>query len=100
MKDPAFVFEALARFAFNDCLKAQDPWGIAKQEKYSVFTDKNRISEAKMVLGKVFVGVLLRNNSLEAEHKLLKLEERKNDCNNQSDFSQIIHDAHRILELI
>lgn len=100
MTDPAYLYETLARYAFNDCLKAQDPWGIAKQEKYNVFIAEERLQEARKVLEKVFVGLLLRPNQKKNQELLLKLEDKINSCQSQNDFVNIISEACKICELV
>ncbi len=100
MTDPAYIYETLARYAFNDCLKADDPWGIAKQEKYNVFINEDRLQEAIKVLEKVFVGLLLRTNQKEQVELLLKLEMKISICKTQNDFIQLIGEAYKICELV
>lgn len=100
MIDPAYLYEQLARYAFNNCSKAKDPWGIAKQEYYSVFVEAHRLNEAKLILGKVFVGLLLKQNSTEDTQKFLVLEDKIHHCKNQTDFLKLINKAFTISELI
>lgn len=97
MNDPAYLYEQLARHAFNDCLKASDPWGIAKQETYAVFMNENRIEEARKVLNKVFVGLLLRESK--NTEKLLALESKIPKCGSQTEFLDLISKAFSICDL-
>jgi hypothetical protein len=100
MTDPAYIYETLARYAFNDCLKADDPWGIAKQEKYNVFINEDRLQEAIKVLEKVFVGLLLRTKQKEQVELLVKLEMKIPICKTQNDFIQLMDKAFKICDLV
>lgn len=95
--DISFVYEKLARFAFR-CQRLGDPWKIATQDKHVAFCDVNRNEEAKQMLQRVIIALILSAKTQPDIDKLLLLEKEINNCQTQQDFNRIIMDAYKITE--
>ena len=90
------IYENVARFAFNDCNKYGDPWGIAAQEKHQAFCSIDRINEAHQIMSRIYVGLILR---MKSEEKILHEFEKNNfKCKNQKEFNTQIELTYNVIE--
>jgi uncharacterized protein YpuA (DUF1002 family) len=95
--DPAFRFEDLARFTFDNCLKYKDPWGYAAQEVYINFTDKIDL-KAKRILSTILNKLVYDYKDKNVSNRLKEIEESIWTITKQTDAIKIIDDTIKALE--
>lgn len=94
--DPAFRFEDLARFAFDNCSKYGDPWGYAAQEVYSNFIPNIEL-KGKRILSTILNKLIYDNRNNQVCEKLKQVENSIWNANSQNDAIDIIN---RTIELL
>lgn len=95
--DPAFRYEDLARFAFDNCLKYGDPWNYAAQEVYANFM-KNIDLKGKRILSTILNKLIFDNRNKAIYKDLIKIEEVIWTINLQEDAIAVIDKTINILE--
>jgi hypothetical protein len=96
-KEPAFRFEDLARAAFNNCKKQEDPFGIAAQEVYNSLAPKPTL-RGKRALSKVLIKKIIDYPVNEQLDDLISLENDIWNIKNQNDVNKIIEDTIQIFQ--
>ena len=87
--DPAFRFEDLARYAFDNCPKYGDPWGYAAQEVYINFVP-NIEQKGQRILSTILNKLIYDNRNNRTCEELKKVENLIWSANSQSDAIAII----------
>lgn len=73
--DPAFLYEGLARAAFDNCSKRGDPYKYAAQEVYGNFVDEIKL-RGRRALAAVIAKVIIDHKSNQQALKvLIKLDD-------------------------
>jgi len=94
--DPAFRFEDLARFAFDNCPKYGDPWGYAAQAVYNNFIPNVEL-KGKRILSTILNKLIYDNRYNNICSELLKIENSIWSANSQSDAINIINKTIELL---
>ncbi|MGS2741055.1 hypothetical protein [Sinomicrobium sp. M5D2P17] len=97
--DPGFRYEGLARAAFNNCKKYNDPFKIAAQEIYGDFVPVPNL-DGKKALSKVLVKIIIDYPETKYQDDLLQLEENIWVSKTQDDIIAIIDSTIDILGII
>lgn len=95
--DPAFRFEDLARYAFDNCPKYGDPWGYAAQEVYNNFIPTIEL-KGKRILSTVLNKLIFDNRNNKICDDLKNVENSIWSANSQSDAINIIDKTIELLK--
>lgn len=87
--DPAFRFEHLARFAFDNCLKYGDPLHYAAQEVYANFVPNIEL-KGKRILSTIITKLIFDNKNNNNCKDLIEIENSVWTATSQHDAIQII----------
>lgn len=96
--DAGIEFEKLARAAFNNCNKGQDPWGYTSQDRFAIFIQEPIIVGQRM-LSTIFIAAIMNPKYKEHISALKKLENEVWKSTTQEQFITIIDSANELLEL-
>ncbi|MCF8227364.1 MAG: hypothetical protein K9J24_00325 [Bacteroidales bacterium] len=96
--DPAMRYEGLARAAFDNCDKYDDPWKYAAQEKYNQFVKEVSIG-GKRMLSTILLKIIFDYLNHSEVDKLIALEKSIWDATEQDQIIEIIDSASEILEM-
>jgi|JI7StandDraft_1071085.scaffolds.fasta_scaffold95004_3 hypothetical protein len=91
--DPAFRYEDLARFAFDNCNKYGDPWRYASQEVYTNFISGIDLKGQRIL--STILSILIYNNRGNSKicEKLIQIENSIWTATTQLDAIKIIDDT-------
>lgn len=95
--DPAFRYEALARFAFDNCYKYGDPWKYAAQEVFGNFTPLVEL-KGKRILSTILQKLIYDNKDLDISKDLMEIENSVWEITSQKDAIEIIDKTLEILK--
>jgi hypothetical protein len=87
--DIGMRYEGLARFAFDNCGKYDDPWGYCAQERYNSFVPTPSFT-GKRALTTVIIKLIINNPDNEHTDKLKELEESVWQAETQESIIEII----------
>lgn len=90
--DPGMRYEGLARAAFDNCIKAGDPWGYAAQETFNNFVP-SPILAGKRALSTILIKIIIDSQFHPLSGQLIQLEERVWKANDQTEIIDIIDKA-------
>jgi len=90
-------YEGLARYAFDNCYKAGDPFGIAKQEIFSNFIPTPN-EEGKQALSKVLTQLVVKHSTEKFNDEFLELERKVWQAETQREIINIIDRAIQVVE--
>lgn len=94
--DPAFRYEDLARFAFDNCTKYGDPWHYAAQEVYTQFTGEIDL-KGKKILATILNKLIFDYKDNPICQDLLTIEETIWEAKTQEDVIKIINKTIAVL---
>jgi len=97
--NPAMRFEGLARAAFNDCGKWNDPFGYAAQDRYVNFVPSPNLI-GKRALSTIFIKLIIDNTQSPFIERLKELEDLIWATETQSEIIKIIDEGITILNKI
>jgi hypothetical protein len=98
--DAAFLYEGLARAAFDNCSKAQDPWGYAKQEVYDNFVGEISL-RGKRALSAIIAKVIIDKSKHENEiERLTNLDDNIWELENQEDVLDWLYELKKEMEAL
>jgi hypothetical protein len=88
--DPAMRYEGLARFAFDNCARNEDPWGYSRQDIFGGFVPVPTIN-GKRALSAILNKLIWDKRQYdELKDQLLKLEETIWEAKTQEEIIRII----------
>jgi len=94
--DPAFRFEDLARFTFDNCKKYGDPWNYSAQEVYINFMQPIGL-QGHRILSTILNKLIYDNRGNENCQKLIEVEESIWSITTQNEAISIINKTISIL---
>jgi len=97
--DPAMKYEGLARAAFNNCDKFDDPWGYAAQERFGDFIEEPITVKGKRTLSTIIIKLIIDNQNTDKVIEFKKLEELVWTATTQEDIIEIVDRAIQIFKL-
>ena len=95
--DPGFRYEALARVAFDNCLKSKDPWGYASQGVYNNFVNGVDL-KGKRILSTILNKLIYDYKDKNISNMLKEIEESIWAASTQQDAIKIINETIETLE--
>ncbi len=96
--DPAFRYEDLARFTFDNCGKFGDPWHYAAQEVYSNFTSGIEI-KGRRIFSTILNKLIYDNRHKEDIcQKLIQIEDSIWYASTQQDAIKVVNETILIFE--
>src|SRR5260221_13787924 len=87
--DPAFRYEGLARFTFDNCSKYGDPWHYAAQEVYANFIPKIEL-KGRRILSAILTKLVFDNKDTKICKGLIEIENSIWTAVSQQDAIKII----------
>lgn len=95
--DPAFRYEALARFAFDNCSKYGDPWHYAAQEVYANFIPVIEL-KGRRILSAILNKLIFDNKNSKTCNDLIDIENSIWTATSQQDAIKIIDKTIGVLQ--
>lgn len=95
--DPAFRYEGLARFAFENCSKYGDPWHYAAQEVYANFVPAIEL-KGQRVLSTILNKLIFDNRNSNFFKDLIDIENLVWTATSQQDAIKIIDKTIKVLQ--